>query len=174
MARRVKFYPDVAELQFLAIADRLRAAGKVVAVAQPHHVEGFLRGQHRAMAWAGMVGMAVGDHGALDRPDRIDMESHRFPAQPGGSGHQDALRTHLGYIGWEEPHSSLAPTSLKPAIGSVDARASFPVLRRSGCRPAVRLCARPAAEGRSWRRSGSAAAGHPACTPLFLRPACAW
>ncbi len=73
--------------------------GEIVAIAQPHHVERLLRGQHRAMAGPGVVGMAVGDHGALDRPHRIDVKAARLAAQAGGDGHQDVLRTHLGYIG---------------------------------------------------------------------------
>ncbi len=50
MARGVKFDRDVTEFYFLAIGDGLRAAGEIVAVAQPHHVERLLSGQHRAMA----------------------------------------------------------------------------------------------------------------------------
>ena len=95
MAGRVKLHLDVAEPDLLAIGDRLRTAGKVVSVAQPHHVERLLRGQHRAMAGAGMVGMAVGDHRALDRPHRIDMKAAGLASQAGGNGHQDVLRTHL-------------------------------------------------------------------------------
>ena len=95
MAGRMEFHLDVAEPDLLAIGDRLRGAGKIVAIAQPHHVERLLRGQHRAVAGAGMVGMAVGDHGPLDRPHRIDMETARLAAQAGGSGHQDVLRTHI-------------------------------------------------------------------------------
>ena len=51
------------------------------------------------MAGTGVVGMAMGDHGALDRPNRIDVEVTRLAAQPGGNRHQDVLRTHLRYIG---------------------------------------------------------------------------
>ena len=90
---------DVAELDVFAIADRLRAAGEIVAIAQPHHVEGFLRGQHRAMAGPGVVGMAVGDDSALDRPHRVDMKAAGLAAQAGGNGHQDVLRAHVRYIG---------------------------------------------------------------------------
>jgi hypothetical protein len=71
----------------------------MIAIAQPHHVERFLRSQHRAMAGARVIGMAMGDHGALDGPDRIDMEAAGLAAKAGGNGHQDVLRTHLGYIG---------------------------------------------------------------------------
>jgi hypothetical protein len=46
-----------------------------------------------------VIGMAMGDHGALDRPHRIDVEVTRLAAQPGGNRHQDVLRTHLSYIG---------------------------------------------------------------------------
>ena len=92
---------DVAELQFLAIGDGLRAAGKIVAVAQPHHVERFLRRQHRAVAGSGVVGMAVGDHGALHRAHRIDVEAAGLAAQAGGDGHQDVLRAHVVYIVWQ-------------------------------------------------------------------------
>src|SRR5216683_1638192 len=119
MACGVKFDGDVAESYRFAIGDGLRSAGEIIAVAQPHHVEGLLRGQHRAMARPGMVGMAVGDHGALDRPYRIDVEAPRFAAQSGGNGHQDVLRTHLGYIIRYEIHSSLAASPpLSPGIGS--------------------------------------------------------
>ena len=99
MAGGMEFHLDVAEPDLLAIGDRLRTAGEIVAIAQPHHVEGLLGGQHRAMAGPGVVGMAMGDHRALDRPDRIDMKPAGLAAQAGGNGHQDVLRAHLGYIG---------------------------------------------------------------------------
>ncbi len=103
MTRGMKFDGDVAECYFLAIGDGLGAAGKIVAVAQPHHVERLLRRQHRAMAWPGVIGMAMGDHGPFDRPHRIDMEATCFAAQPGSDGHQDVLRTHFRYIGRPAP-----------------------------------------------------------------------
>src|ERR1700694_2987983 len=51
------------------------------------------------MAWPGVVGMAVGDHGALDRPNGVDMEAAGLASQAGSDGHQDVLRAHLRYIG---------------------------------------------------------------------------
>src|ERR1700704_512477 len=51
------------------------------------------------MAGPGMVGMAVGDHGPLHRPYRIDMKAAGLAAEAGGDGHQDVMRTHLGNIG---------------------------------------------------------------------------
>ena len=72
------------------------------------------------MARPGVVGMAVGDHGALDRPHRIDVEAAGLAAQAGGQRHQDVLRAHPGYIVWQRGlhSSSAALTPLKPAIGS--------------------------------------------------------
>src|ERR1700738_5390219 len=116
------------------------------------------------MAVPGMVGMAVGEHGPLHRPYRIDMKAARLAAEAGGDGHQDVLRTHLRYIVPRELHSSLVVspcrlTTSKPVIGS-DARASIPVIRRSDRRPPVRFRARPAAERRPCRRRRSVVAGH--------------
>jgi hypothetical protein len=51
------------------------------------------------MAGAGVVGMTVGDHGALDGAHGIDVEAAGLAAQAGGNGHQDVLWAHLGYIG---------------------------------------------------------------------------
>ena len=128
----MEFHPDVAEPEFLAIGDRLRTAGKIVAIAQPHHVERFLRRQHRAMAGPGVVGMAVGDHGTLDRPHRVDMEAAGLAAQAGSSWQQDVLRAHLGYIGGPVSSFTVTPDF---ASNRTHARAPVPVLRRSGCRP---------------------------------------
>ena len=85
----MEFDVDVAEPDFLAIGDRLRGACEILAIAQPHHVERFLRRQHRAMAWAGVVGMAVGDYGALDGSNRIDMEKPPgLQQRPAGAGNR--------------------------------------------------------------------------------------
>jgi hypothetical protein len=51
------------------------------------------------MAGPGVVGMAMGNHGALDWPHRIDMEAARLAAQAGRLGCQDVLRAHVVYIG---------------------------------------------------------------------------
>src|SRR5438046_3647648 len=96
MARGMEFDGDVAEPDFFAITHGLRGRSKIVAIAQPHHVERFLRGEHGAMAGPGVVGMAVRDHRPLDRPHRVDMEAAWLAAQAGGNGHQDVLRAHAG------------------------------------------------------------------------------
>ena len=95
----MEFDLDVAEFDFLAIRNRLHTAGKIVAIAQPHHVERLLRGQHRAVAGSGMVGMAMGDHSALDGPHRVDVEAAGLAAQAGSNWQQDVLRAHVANIG---------------------------------------------------------------------------
>ncbi len=94
MARGMELDGDIVELDLVAAADRLRGAGEILAIAQPHHVERFLRRQHGAVARTRMVGMAVRDDGARDGADRIDMEAAGFAAQAGGVGFQDVLRSH--------------------------------------------------------------------------------
>src|SRR5688572_12229406 len=117
MAGGVKFYPDIAELQFFAIGDGLRAAGEIIAVAQPHHVERLLRGKHRAMTRPGVVGMAVRDHGPLHGPHRVDVEAAGLAAQAGRSWQQDVLRAHVRYIVPPELRSSLLLPSSREAVG---------------------------------------------------------
>jgi hypothetical protein len=55
------------------------------------------------MAGPGVVGMAVGNHGTLDRANGIDMEAAWPAAKAGGDGHQDVVRTHARYIGGPAP-----------------------------------------------------------------------
>ena len=74
-------------------------AGEILAVAQPHDVERFLRRQHRAMAGARMVGMAMRDQRLLDRPGRIDMEAAALAAHAGRGRQQDVFGAHgLRYV----------------------------------------------------------------------------
>ncbi len=69
---------DAAEAKGLAIGQRPAViAGEILAVAQAHDGQRLARRQHRAMAGAGVIGMAVGDHGAGHRPHRIDEEIAR-------------------------------------------------------------------------------------------------
>src|SRR4029079_16955589 len=96
VARGVEFDPDVAEPDIFAIANRLRRSREIIAVPQPHHVERFLGGQNSAVAGPGVIGMAVRDHGPLDRAHRVDMEAAGLAAKTGGNRHQDVLRAHAG------------------------------------------------------------------------------
>src|SRR5262245_34404439 len=82
------------ECHRLAVPDRLRLLGEIVAVAQPHEIERRLRRQHGAVAGAGVVGMAVGDERPLDWPGRIDMEGTELAAQAGRRRQQDVFGTH--------------------------------------------------------------------------------
>ena len=91
-------HPGAVERHALAIADRLRGAREILAVAQPHEVERLLRGEHRAMAGARMVGMAMRDHGLLDRPGRVDVEAAGLAAHAGGRRQQDVFGTHRPQI----------------------------------------------------------------------------
>ena len=65
----------------LAIGDRLQRSAGVVAVPRPHDGQSLRRGKHRSVVGPGMVGVAVGDHGLVDRSGRVDMESARFDIQ---------------------------------------------------------------------------------------------
>ena len=83
---------DAVERDGLAVADRLRGAGEILAIAQPHDVERFLRRQHRAMAGARMVGMAMRDQGLVDRPGRVDMKAAGLAADAGRRRQTAGLR----------------------------------------------------------------------------------
>ncbi|HEY7600083.1 MAG TPA: tetratricopeptide repeat protein, partial [Candidatus Limnocylindrales bacterium] len=98
VAGRMEAHGGTAERQALARRHGLRRAGEIVAIAQPHHVEGFLRRQHRAMAGAGVVGMAVGDHGLVHRPGRVDVKAAGLAAHARRRRHQHILRTHAAQI----------------------------------------------------------------------------
>ena len=78
------------------ILDRLRGAGKAFAVAQRHDVERLARRQHRGVAGARMVGMAVRDQRAFDRPHRIDEEIAGRAAEPSGPGVKQVACAHDG------------------------------------------------------------------------------
>ena len=164
MAGGMECDPNVAETNSLAVGDGLCAAGEIIAIAQPHDVERFLGGQHRAVARPGVVGMAMGDDGALDRPDRIDMKAAGLAAQARrrrASGYlADAYRIYRLLRGL------LSLAHLRPVTGSFHARPTIPVFQQSGCRPPVRFCARSAIERRPCRRRRSVAAGDRACPPL--------
>ena len=85
---------DAVERQRLAVADRLRAAGEILAVAQPHDVERLLRRQHGAVAGARVVGMAMGDQRLLHRPGRVDVEAAGLAAHAGRRRHENVFGAH--------------------------------------------------------------------------------
>jgi hypothetical protein len=99
MAGRMEAHADFAEPQGFTVGDGLGAAGEVLAVAQAHQVEGFARGEHRAMTRAGVIGVSMGDEGARNRPHRVDMKVAGLAAQPFRLPGENILRAHLRYIG---------------------------------------------------------------------------
>ena len=94
MAGRVERDFRAAEAHAFAVADRLDRPGKVFAVAQPHEIERLLRRQHRAMAGARMVGMAVRDQRPFDRPGRVDVEVAELAAYARGRKRENVFSTH--------------------------------------------------------------------------------
>jgi len=69
----------------------LAAAREILAVAQRHDVQRLPRRHHRAVAGAGMVGMAVGHKGARHRAEGVDMETARGAVKPGPGRMDDFL-----------------------------------------------------------------------------------
>ncbi len=109
MAGGMEGHGDAIDGDGFAITDRLRRAGEIIAVAQPHHVQRFLRRQYGAVAGAGMVGMGMRDQRPLDNSRRIDMKAAALAAQAGRGRHQDVFRTHL-------PLDKLCASFRKPPV----------------------------------------------------------
>ena len=84
------------EFQRLAVLNRLYPACEILAIAQTHDVERFLRRQHGAVSRSSMVGVAVRDQGLLDRPGWVDMEAAGHAAHARGGGNEDIFGTHRG------------------------------------------------------------------------------
>ena len=94
VAGRMEGHARAVERQRLAVADRLRAAGEILAVAQPHEVERFLRREHGAVAGPRVVGMAVGDERLLHRPGRVDVKAAELAAHARWRREEDVFRPH--------------------------------------------------------------------------------
>jgi hypothetical protein len=56
-------------------------------------MERFRRCQHGAVAGAGVIGMGMGNDGALDRPGRVDMKSAAFATNAGRRGNKNVFRS---------------------------------------------------------------------------------
>src|SRR5215472_16244847 len=91
----MKRHDKAVDLKPLAVTRGLRRRREVLAVAQAHEVEGFRRRQHGAMAWAGVVGMRVGDERPRDRCRRVDMKAAGFAVQPRRRGCEELVRAHV-------------------------------------------------------------------------------
>ncbi len=97
MARRRQTHRHVAEAHAFLMARRLRFAGERFAIAHRHDRQRFRRRQNPAMAGAGVIGMAVRDHRAIDGAHGIDEEiaaraikPFRARLQQRGGGHGGA------------------------------------------------------------------------------------
>jgi hypothetical protein len=77
VAGRMKAHRHAVEGERRPIADRLRGAGEIFAVAQPHEVECLRCREHGAVARPGMIGVGMGDQGARNRANRVDVKSTR-------------------------------------------------------------------------------------------------
>src|SRR5689334_1186872 len=86
-ARAVKF-------QLLSVPYGLRAAGKILAIAQAHDVECFLGRQNGTMASSRVVGVAVRDKGFVDRTGWIDMEAARLATNARRGWNKDIFGPH--------------------------------------------------------------------------------
>ena len=59
-----------------------KRAGALRPHARLHDLDGLARGEHGAVAGAGVIAMAVGDDGAIDRARRVDEEAARLAKEP--------------------------------------------------------------------------------------------
>jgi hypothetical protein len=91
MPRRMEGHGHIPEPDLLAIGNRLCRTGEIIAIAQPHDVERFLRRQNCAVSGAGVIGMAMRNQRALHSPYWIDMKASAFAAEPGGNRLQEGL-----------------------------------------------------------------------------------
>jgi hypothetical protein len=94
VTRGIKRHPCAAERDGLAVADRLRREGEGLAVTQAHQVERLLRGEHRAVASARVVGMTMRDHSLVHGPCGVDMETTDFAVHAGGRRQENIFGAH--------------------------------------------------------------------------------
>ena len=76
-----------------AIGGGLAGDGEAFAIAFAHGGQGFRRRQHRPVPGPGVVGMAVGHHRAVHRPDRVDVEVAGRAIEALGAGTEQVLRS---------------------------------------------------------------------------------
>ncbi len=119
MPRRHEAQADAADTQHFAIGRGLGAAGEALAIARCHDGQRFRRRQHRPVAAAGVVGMAVGDDGARHRPHRVDVEIARRAVEPLGTGGEHILGCgHERYLGSWFAHVALLHSPSRPLCPS--------------------------------------------------------
>ena len=72
MPRRQERDADIVAVDRLAIGGRLAAGGEVLAIADRHDFQRFLGGENGGMAGPRVIGVAMGDDGAVDGAGRVD------------------------------------------------------------------------------------------------------
>jgi hypothetical protein len=82
MPRRGQPEPHAADIDRRIIRQRLAGFGSAVAIARIHDGERFGRGQNMPIARPRVVGVPVGDDGAVDAAHRIDEEIAGFDVEP--------------------------------------------------------------------------------------------
>ena len=99
--RRAQYVPggvkddfDLAARERRTIGGGFGSSGKIRPITYRHDRQCFLGRQHRAMAAAGMVAMAVGDDGAVHRADGINIEIAGRAIKPGWCGPQQVGEFH--------------------------------------------------------------------------------
>ena len=182
VASRMERHLRAAQRQCFARLRHLRRTGEIRPVAEPHHVERFRRRQHRTVAGPRVVGMAVGDHGLVDRPRRVDMEAAGLAAHAGRRGVRSSsgrMTAKYGFVSKVretinchrrrltqrsrlEEHCALligmARTSPAMTAKSHD-NPTLCLIRRPGCRPALSVGAGLPAARRCCRCGGHPSAG---------------
>ena len=82
----------------LAIARRLERTAGPLAHTGLHDGERLRRRQHMGVAGPGVVGMAMGDDGALDHAVRVDIKAAGLDMETGGCYADPAFRTGSGHL----------------------------------------------------------------------------
>jgi hypothetical protein len=94
MAGRVEVDGDIADPD--GAGGGLAAVGEILAVTDGHDVQRFPRRHDRAVAGAGVVGMAVGDQGAGNGACGVDVEIAAGAIKPLGSREKQRRSGHAG------------------------------------------------------------------------------
>lgn len=89
MTGRNKGHLDTVANEGFAIGNGLTAAGEILAIADRHDRERLRRGDGDAVAGAGVVRMAMGDHRPVHGADRVDIEVARRAVEAARSGTEE-------------------------------------------------------------------------------------
>jgi hypothetical protein len=95
MAGGMETGDDAVHLHPLAECHCLLAAAEILTVTDAHDIQRLARGQHRAMAGAGVIGMAMGDERPRHRAHGIDIKIARRTIETLGRGIQELFRLHI-------------------------------------------------------------------------------